>query len=206
MTEGHEIATWRFEQIAPWFDRSLSKAERREALRKLTTRAVEWPQRKKRKPIPRSTLSRWIRLYRSDGYLGLLPKVRSDKGRIRKPQSEPWVDHAIALLFANCSRSLTQLQAYLKIRFEDYDLSRSTLQRQLKSHPAYKGIERLRGDRPKRTRDRYEASRPHECWQLDGKGPFWVRLKSGERLRVHILSIIDDFSRYVLAALIATSE
>jgi transposase InsO family protein len=214
MTDRYEIATWRFEQIAPWFDCSLNKADRRAALRQRTTRAVEWPQikadkkpsRRKRKPIPRSTLSRWIRLYRNGGYLALMPKVRSDKGHSRLPQSRQWVDHAIALLYENPSRSLSQLQLYLEIRFEAYNMSRSTLQRHLKSHPAYKGIEQLRGKRSKKTRDRYQASCPHECWQLDGKGPFSVRLKSGERIRVHILSIIDDFSRFVLAAVVATSE
>jgi len=69
-----------------------------------------------------------------------------------------------------------------------------------------KGIERLRGKRSKKTRDRYQANRPHECWQLDGKGPSSARLVNGERIRVHILSIIDDFSRFILAAVIATSE
>jgi hypothetical protein len=214
MTDPYEIATWRFEQIAPWFDRSLSRADRRGALRDRTTRAVDWPEtatdkkrgRRKRRPIPRSTLSRWIRLYRGGGFLALLPKVRKDKGLRRKPESVEWVDHAIALLFDNPSRSLAQLQAYLGIRFEAYDLSRSSLQRHLRAHPAYKGIERLRGQRPKRTRNRYQANRPHECWQLDGKGPFSVTLVSGERIRVHILSIIDDYSRFVLAALVATSE
>jgi len=214
MTDPFEIATWRFEQIAPWFDPSLTEAERRAALRHRTTRAVDWPEtraakkqkRRRRKPIPRSTLSRWIRLYRDGGYLALLPKVRKDKGRTRMPQTDLWVDHAIALLFDQPSRSLDQLQFYLKFRFQAYHLGRSTLQRHLKSHPAYKGIERLRGQRPKKTRDRYQANRPHECWQLDGKGPFSVQLKSGERIRVHVLSILDDFSRSILAAVVATSE
>jgi hypothetical protein len=214
MKDAYEIATWRFEQIAPWFDRSLSKAERRAAWRERTTRAIFWPQSaaqkrrgtRKRKPIPPSTLARWIRLYRSGGYLALLPKVRSDKGETRKPQTERWVDHAIAMLYDNPERSLDQLRPYLKIRFKDYDLSRSSLQRHLKSHPAYKGIERLRGKRPKKTRDRYQAKNPHESWQLDGKGPFRVRLKSGECIRVHILSIMDDFSRFILAALVTASE
>ncbi len=214
MTEPFEIATWRFEQIAPWFDPSLTEAERRAALRDRTKIAVDWPEtrtdqkrkRGKRKPIARSTLTRWIRLYRDGGYLALLPKVRKDKGRTRELHTDPWVDHAIALLFDNPSRSLDQLQFYLKFRFEGYDLGRSTLQRHLKSHPAYKGVERLRGQRPKKTRNRYQANRPHECWQLDGKGPFSVQLKSGERIRVHILSILDDFSRSILAAVVATSE
>ncbi len=212
MPDPYTLAAWRFEQIAPFIDASLDEQARRAALRERTTTAIEWPgaeQRRRRgqapiyKPIPKSTLYRWLAAYRKEGYLGLLPKGRSDRGKPRHGATAEWIHYAIALLYEQPERSLTQLEVYLALQFEEYALSRSSLARHLRAHPAYAGIERLRrGEGPKR-RARYQADYPHEGWQLDAKGPFAVRLKDGQRLHVHVLSVLDDYSRYVLAACIA---
>ncbi len=212
MPDPYTIAAWRFEQIAPFIDPSLDEPARRAALRERTRTALQWPgaeQRRRRglapiaKPIPKSTLYRWLAAYRKEGYPGLLPKARRDRGKPRHAGTAEWIHYAIALLYEQPERSLTQLEVYLRIEFDAYALSRSTLARHLHAHPAYGGIERLRrGDSPKR-RARYQADYPHEGWQLDAKGPFAVRLKNGRRVHVHVLSILDDYSRYVLAVWIA---
>jgi len=214
MPDPYTLAAWRFEQIAPFIDPSLDARARRAALRERTRTAIEWPsgeQRRRRglapinKPIPKSTLYRWLAAYRKEGYLGLLPKGRRDRGKPRHAATTEWIHYAIALLYEQPERSLTQLEVYLELQFDAYALSRSTLARHLRAHPAYGGIERLRrGDSPKR-RARYQADYPHEGWQLDAKGPFAVRLKAGGRVHVHVLSILDDYSRYVLAACIAAA-
>ena len=215
MSDPYTLAAWRFEQIAPLIDASLDESARRAALRERTRTAVEWPgaeERRRRgqapinKRIPKSTLYRWLAAYRKDGYLGLLPKGREDRGKPRHAGTSTWVHYAIALLYEQPERSLTQLAIYLELQFDDYALSRSTLARHLRTHPAYGGIERLRnGEKPKR-RDRYEALHPHEGWQLDGKGPFQVRFKDGRRVGVHVLTILDDYSRNALAGRIARAE
>ncbi len=149
---------------------------------------------------------RWLAAYRKDGYLGLLPKARGDRATARHAGTAEWIHYAIALLYEQPERSLTQIEIYLALQFDDYALSRSTLARHLRIHRAYGGIERLRrGERPKR-RERYEALYPHEGWQLDGKGPFPVRLKNAQRVHVHVLTILDDYSRYALAARVALAE
>lgn len=204
MPNPYEIATWRYEQIAPFLDPSLDRAARRRVMRERTTRAIVWPHGP-RKRIPRSTIHRWIKSYRSDSYLGLLPKRRSDAGKPRF-DSAAWIAYAIGLLYEQPDRSLHQLDTYLRLQFDDYKMSRSTLGRHLREHPAYAGIEKRRTGRDRKLRDRFEAGHPHECWQLDGKGPFAVRLKSGERIRVHVLTVLDDHSRAVLAAIIAAAE
>ena len=193
MPDPYSLAAWRFEQIAPFIDASLDEGARRAALRERTRTAVEWPgaeQRRRRgqapikKPIPKSTLYRWLTAYRKEGYLGLLPKARRDRGKPRHAGTAEWTHYAIALLYEQPERSLTQLQVYLALEFETYALSRSTLARHLRAHPAYAGIERLRrGEAPKQ-RARYQADHPHEGWQLDAKGPFSVRLQEGQRLQV----------------------
>lgn len=55
-------------------------------------------------------------------------------------------------------------------------------------------------------RDLYEAEHPHEGWQLDGKGSFALRFVDGTRIEVTVLTVLDDHSRAVLAAVVAVEE
>lgn len=215
MASRHEIATWRFEQIAPLLDASLDKGRRREVLRERVRRKIEWPLSEgarlagksvKVAPVPRSTLQRWVKLFWRGGYEALLPKRRGDRGRPRIEGTETWIAYAVALLYEQPERSLTQLDLYLRVQFEGYALSRATLGRHLVAHPAYAGARRLRTGTSKRLRARYETAHPHECWQLDGKGKFSVRLSDGSVVRVRVLSILDDFSRAILACVVAKEE
>jgi transposase InsO family protein len=97
------------------------------------------------------------------------------------------------------------LLVLLRTYFSDLDLPRATLHRELKVHPAWPFIRRQRkGGR--RHRVRFRAKAPHHIWQLDAKGSFNVRFKSGEEIRVVTLTILDDYSRAVLATTISTSE
>lgn len=215
MADKYEIAAWRFEQIAPFLDPSLDRASRQAAMRERCRQRVTWPMSPtheregrppKEKPIPRSTLHRWVKLFEKDGYAGLFPKRRQDQGQARRPGLEDWIPYAVALLYEQPHRTLTQLEAYLRVTFADYDLGRSTLDRHLRAHPAYQGIAQLRTGQKSRLRDLYEANHPHECWQLDGKGPFRVHLKNGGTVSVHVISVLDDFSRSILACLVAPAE
>jgi len=206
MPDPYEIAAWRFEQIAPLVDASLDETQRRLALRERTRKPVAWPHGGRPKPIPKSTLYRWLKAYREHGYPGLLPKVRADRGASRHNETAAWVGYAIGLLYEQPNRSLTQLEAYLQLEFENYRLSRSSLARHLRAHPAFHGIEKLRQGHKSKLRALYEAQHPHEGWQLDGKGPFTVRLQREGRVQVHVLSVLDDYSRYILAAEVASAE
>jgi hypothetical protein len=210
MPDPYEIATWRFEQIAPLIDPSLDEARRRAALRERTTKPVPrpWqsPHKQRARPIGRSTLYRWLAAYQEHGFAGLIPKSREDRGRARRCGTATWISYAIALLYEQPDRSLWQLEIYLRTEFPEYSLSRTTLRRHLSAHPAFGGIERLRSGKKSKLRGRYEAERPHEGWQLDGKGPFPVRLKDGARIDVHVLSVLDDHSRAILAAVVARRE
>jgi len=206
MPDPYEIAAWRFEQIAPLVDASLDETQRRLALRERTRKPVQWPHGGRPKPIPKSTLYRWLKAYRKHGYPGLLPKVRADRGAPRRAGTAAWIGYAIGLLYEQPNRSLTQLEAYLQLEFEDYRLSRSSLARHLRAHPAFHGIEKLRKGHKSKLRALYEAQHPHEGWQLDGKGPFAVHLQKEGRVQVHVLSVLDDYSRFVLAARVTSAE
>lgn len=194
MPDPYEIAARRFEHIAFLIDPSLGDAQRQAA----------WEERSA--SIGRSTLYRWLAAYRKDGYLGLLPKPRNDRGKSHHAGTAAWVGYSIGLLYEQPSRSILQLEIYLRAEFADYSLGRTTLRRHLKRHPAFAGIEKLRSGKKSKLRDLYEANHPHEGWQLDGKGPFTVRFVDGTRVQVHVLSIIDDHSRAILGAVVSGDE
>lgn len=194
MPNAYEVAARRFELISFLLDPSLNTAQRRAAWQERCTEHG------------RSTLYRWLKAYRQHGYLGLLPKSRSDSGDARHASTAEWVSYAIGLLYEQPDRSLTQLTAYLRTEFPEYSLSVSTLSRHLRKHPAFAGIEGLRSGKKRKLRTLYEASHPHEGWQLDGKGPFTVRFTDGRRLEVTVLTVLDDHSRAVLAGVVALAE
>lgn len=204
-SDPYAIATWRFEQIAPFIDSSIDLARRRSLMRRRP--AVAWPGVGGRKTrIPRSTLHRWITAWREKGFAGLLPKQREDLGATRVGESAH-IDFAIGLLLEQPTRSLYQVDIYLRQQFTDYDLSLATLRRRLQGHPARAAIVAARNGKQRRLRDRYEAKHPHACWQLDGKGPFTVHLVATDTsVRVHVLSVLDDHTRAVLAPHVAQSE
>jgi len=205
MSDSWEIATFRFEMISPLLDDKLTEAQKRRVIVDRTRKAVPWPCSPEKRPIGRSTLFRWLKDYREKGFLGLMPKVRKDKGLARTDRSEQ-VNYALGLLYEEPDRSLTQLMVYLELEFGQMSLSRSTLSRDLHAHPAFTGILRRRKPGDKKLRDLYETDQPHDCWQLDAKGPFPVTFTDGQTVRVHVLSILDDFSRYILGAIIVAAE
>jgi transposase InsO family protein len=214
MSDSWQIAAWRFEMISALLDENLSRAHKRRILRERTKRAVQWPCSHDggqvppggiEKPIGTSTLFRWLKDYREQGFVGLLPKARKDKG-LPRDDRRVYVDYALGLLYEQPERSLTQLMVYLQAEFAMLPMSRSTLSRELHAHPAFQGILRRRKGTDKKLRDLYETYQPHEIWQLDAKGPFAVTFTNGETVRLHVLSILDDHSRYILAAIIALSE
>jgi transposase InsO family protein len=205
MSNPWQIATWRFEMISALLDAKLTEAQKRHIIRERTTRAVQWPNSPQKRPIGKSTLFRWLQNYREKGFLGLMPKARKDKGLARSDRCLQ-VNYALGLLYEQPERSLTQLMLYLELEFAKLSISRSTLSRDLHAHPAFQGILRRRKGTDKKLRDLYETDQPHDSWQLDAKGPFPVTLISGKTIRVHVLSVLDDFSRYILAAIIAPAE
>ena len=184
MPDPAEIAARRFELIRILLDPIIERAQR----------------------ITKSTLYRWARLFREHGHEGLIPNSRKDLGASRSVNRSTWATYAIALLYEQPSRSLTVLGLYLRIEFEDYSWSRSALHRHVRRHPAFRGIESLRKGRKGKLRDRWEAAFPHEGWQLDGKGPFRVRFDDGTTVELHVLSIIECYSRVILAAVLAPAE
>jgi transposase InsO family protein len=198
-----QVAAFRLKMITPLLGEEMTKAMRRKAMRKLSRRVVRWPEGQE-KAVSRSGLYRWWKAYQGGGLEALKPALRKDCGTSRADRSS-WIDKAIHLLLVEPARSLNFLLVLLATYFPSLSLSRSTLDRDLKRHPAFPGIRRLR-EGTRRLRRRFQAAAPHQVWQLDGKGSFRVRFGDGQVRRVTVLSILDDHSRAVLAAVVAPTE
>lgn len=198
----HKIALWRFEQIEEALEPALSKPQRARILT-LKSKALVCRPSGEIKPVPLSTLYRWLKCYRQGGLKALRPKPRRDLGQRRSRLPTAVVDEALRLLTEDPGMSLTLLIAVLEARFGGQSIPRSTLQRRLRQREAYLRLRRAQKHNKRRVR--FVARTPHDIWQCDAKGPVQLLLCCGQMLIFHILSILDDASRAVLAALVVPS-
>jgi len=198
-------ACFRFEQISPFLDRRLSASERNRMLTAAARVEVVWPTGRVA-PVPRSTLYRWLKIYRQDPRIeALMDRPREVKTKSPAIESA-WVEYALALLEEEPERSLFIIGLRLRDRFGlEKPPSRSSLSRTLKNQPRYRKLrQRARGE--KKLRRRFQARRPHEIWHADAKAAFTAKFIDGRKLKVQILSILDDSTRFILRALVVPSE
>jgi putative transposase len=199
------VALWRYERIEEALA-ARSPAERGPLVREAAKPPVLWPSGATR-PISQASLYRWIQAFEKSALDGLRPARRKDAGKPRSPLPADVVRRAIALVEEDPGITLTFLLALLHadptldLEGRQVVVSRSTLQRRLAADPAWRRIKRLQ--KHQRRRGRYVGRHPHDIWHLDAKGPVTLRLTSGERIDFHVLTILDDVSRAVLAATIA---
>jgi len=198
-----KVACWRFEQIAPLLDLCLNEKERSAIIHDLSKQTVRWPSGRD-EPIGRSTLYSWLQRYRKKPQIeSLLPRAYCTTRRQPSIKAE-WADCALALLEEEPSRSLYILCRNIKERFGlSAAPSRSSLYRALIRQNRYEAI---RTRRKKRRHGRFQAAQVHQIWQGDAKADFDVTFIDGTKRRLRILSILDDCSRAILAALIVATE
>ena len=197
-------ACWRFEQISPLLDPRLTGAERHQMIRAMARVCLRWPSGREA-PVPKRTLYRWLRAYQK------APRVESLL-RAARPRVAPaaipdeWLQYALAQLEEQPSRSLFLLASRLQQRFQlPQPPARSSLYRALKAQPRYQALRR-RARGHTRLRRRFQAARAHDIWHADAKAVFPVRFGDGARQTARILSILDDATSLILAALVVASE
>jgi len=197
-------ACWRFEQISPLLDARLTGAERHQMIRAMARVCVRWPSGREA-PVPKRTLYRWLRAYQKDPHVeSLLRAPRPHQPPAAVPSE--WVQYALAQLEEQPKRSLFILALRLQQRFQlAQPPSRSSLHRALKAQPRYQALRR-RARGHTRLRRRFQAVHAHDIWDADAKAVFTVRFSDGTTQTVRILSILDDATRFVLAALVVASE
>jgi DNA-binding PadR family transcriptional regulator len=196
-------ACWRFEQISPLLDSRLTASEKRRMIKDMGRVCILWPSGREA-PIPKSTIYRWLHAYQKDSSIESL--MRSPRVRESKSINPEWVQYALALLEEDAKRSLFFMGIRIKHRFGlDRAPSRASLHRALVREPRYiKLRRRARGER--KLRRRFCARKPHDIWHADAKGGFMVRFTDGTQRKMQVLTILDDATRFVLAALVVMSE
>jgi transposase InsO family protein len=202
------VALWRFDQISSFLDKRLTPGERARMIEEASRIEVIWPNGDQG-PVAKSSLYRWLHAYQEN------PVIESLKPKARKPpERQPviktqWVDYALALLEEEPDRSLFILRDRIKRKFNvESEISTSSLHRALQGQPRYKALRRRDKDKSSggALRRRFQAVKAHEIWHGDAIGPFNVLLANRQSASYHILSILDDATRYVLIAMIVLSE
>lgn len=139
------------------------------------------------------TYEDWVRKYKNQGFEGLLPKMRSDKGNTRKLSGD-----AISAIYVLKNRfpKINATIMYEKM-IEDgvidaHEISLSSVQRFVK-----RNLISLSANPQGKDRRSFEMARVCELWQADSLyGPY---LKSPPQ-RAYLQTIIDDKSRLIVAA------
>ncbi len=183
-----EIALWRWTLVEPAMDPALSARQRGAIVRDLASREHEGPDGKRRVPVSRRTLDRWVVARRDGGFEALAPEPRQCPPRT----DEEIVELAAGLKMENPARTAAQVRRVLIARLgpaqvpSERAVQRWFAARELNTRP---------GGRPPEAFGRFEAGAVNEIWTADlMNGPV-----IGGR-DCHLSVIIDDRSRFLTGA------
>ena len=186
---GREDALKRFGLISPLLEEGLC--------------ATELTQRKclllEREGISERTLRRWVASYKKDGFDGLIPQERRDKGVSKSISPETLA------LAEQIRKELPRRSAGLicdLLEREGHKVARSTLERQLRQKGLSGRQLAKEANAGGTTSRRFVRVGRNTLWQSDLKyGPFLFDPNSPKKkYRTYLLAIIDDATRLVVHA------
>lgn len=160
----------------------------------------------KRDTLSRTTIYRWLKEFKenSDAGTALMGKVRSDRGKF-KALTDEQKKALIRWRFDGPYRTLQDLREELmehESTLSDPIPSESTIGRFLRSQGLSRS-ELVKGTKPEGIRLAFEAEYPQQIWMADTKGPnVYVQdpENPGKKVAAKPIVLIDDNSRYILAA------
>lgn len=178
-----DVALFRYALIRPLADPGLSKAERGALVRQMAERVHIGPDGSPVK-VSRTSLDRWIRAWRAEGFDALIPTER----RVQPRTEKALLELAVALKSERPARTAVHIARILAAEHGDGPSAR-TIQR----HLARLGLNRRPDGSAPRSFGRFEATHPDDLWVTDGlHGPV-----IGGR-RAVLFAILDDHSRYLV--------
>jgi putative transposase len=192
------IALFRYGLIAPLLNGQVES--RKDYLAEICSQIHQVPCRGSKEYRPK-TVEKWLRTYQKEGFDGLKPKQRSDKGQTRKVPLELKVS---ILEFREQRRDLPVSMFYSllvqKGIIKKCDFSYSTIYRFLKKHNLL-----CKENRIELERKRFAYDQVNILWQTDlWHGPY---LKEGSKKRAtYLIAFIDDCSRIIPAASFSFTE
>jgi transposase InsO family protein len=162
---------------------------RRKAVQLCLEEGFPVPQVAREMGVGRSTLTKWIRLYRDQGEAGLQPKP------ILRNPAQPKVAPAVKAQVVELKRHHPELGvkkiSQLLRRMLFLPVSRETVRRTLHEQQLLKKPRRKPQQNPARPRF-FERSTPNQMWQSD---IFTFRL-GGKN--AYLIGFLDDYSRYLV--------
>jgi putative transposase len=175
----------RYRTIAPLLEEGMAECEKL-PLRRLIC---------EREGISSRTLRRYIAAFKRQGFDGLLPGERKDKGSC-KAISEEALKLAARLRQELPERSAERIQQLLAS--EGFTVSRSTLERQLRKQ-GLSGRE-IKASHKQVASRRFNRVGRNTLWQADLKyGPYLPEpRRPGHKIRTYLLAMIDDATRLVV--------
>jgi putative transposase len=193
-----QIALFRYGIIAPILNGQVESKQ--DYLAEICSRVHQVPYRGAREYKPK-TIEEWLRIYGKEGFDGLKPKSRSDKGQAR---SIP-VDLKGSILELREQRRDLPVSMFYELLVQKgiikiCDFSYSTVYRLLKKHDL---VGKEKRNEPERRR--FAHDRVNVLWQTDTwNGPY---LKDERKKKpTYLIAFIDDCSRIVPAARFSFTE
>jgi putative transposase len=183
-----EIALWRWTLVEPAMDPALTARQRGQVVRDLASREHEGPDGKRKVPVSRRTLDRWVVARRDGGFEALVPDPRQCAPRT----DAEVVELAAGLKMENPARTAAQVRRVLAAKLGP---ARVPSERAIQRWFAARELNTRPGGRPPEAFGRFEAGAVNEIWTADlMNGP-----AVGGRA-CHLSVIIDDRSRFLTGA------
>jgi transposase InsO family protein len=187
----NELALFRYNLISPIIHNTFTDDSVEQYVQRMSLEERVFPCGKKAIVRP-GTIKAWLSLYRKNGYPGLLPKGRSDKGNTRKLSAE--IRHEI---FGRKQKrpKRTAKSIYDELimlgMIQQHALSLSTVQRYVNTiRPQINSLH---------TEDMkaFEMEFANDLWQIDtSHGPILTEGK--KKHQTYIIMIVDDASRLIM--------
>ncbi len=200
--EKKQVAAFRFGVICELVNGAeLAPGEQERLIREKCARKWQIPFSEKTR-ISRSTLLRWVRLYRrSNGKLeSLYPHARRDQGASRA------MDEDTCLALVELRKQLPKVTVQCLIR--EMEQRRLAPYGKLKPSTVYRFLHKHELMTPTAThqdRRKFEAELPNDLWQSDVMHGPRVEV-TGKRKKSYLIAIIDDHSRLIVHAEFYLSE
>ncbi len=187
-------ALFRYAVLGDVLHHTLRRGELGRALTERALKVWKGPDGHDRR-IAKKTLEEWLYKYRRDGFDGLVPAPRRDRGKVRALKAEV-EELVITMKREDPGRSAKLIHEELELAgiLRRGEVSISTIRRVLRRE----GLSGARMELERPARLRWQASRCGELWQGDAlHGPSLFDPSSGREVRVKIFALIDDRSRLV---------
>jgi putative transposase len=191
-----EIALFRYGLIAQLVHTPPDKGEQERLLREIAARPYHIPG-STRKRVSVTTLRRYLKAYRADGFDALRPTPRADAGTPRAFPPEI-LEKAIALRETQPARTTQTLVDILQ-RDENLNLPHPINVHTLTTHLRKRGQTRRLVGQSARVYQRFERDHVNSLWQGDALVGPWLPDPEmpGKKRRAHLFCFLDDHSRLV---------